>query len=186
MIGVLGGAFDPPHNGHVGLARGAKDAFGLERLVFLVAANPGHKDVGTSAEERLALAQAAFSGLGDVVLDEHARTIDAVHGGRFGDAVFVVGADEFADFLDWMDPNGVLEEVRLAVGTRPGYPRERLEAVLERLERPDRVLFFDIAPIDISSRDLRARRQRGEPLDGLVPAAVSRLIEERGLYRELD
>ena len=186
MIGVLGGAFDPPHDGHVALARGAKDALGLEGLVFLVAASPGHKDVTTPAADRLALAHAAFDELGEVVLDDHGRTIDAVRGGRFGDAVFIVGADEFADFLEWKDPNGVLDEVRLGVGTRPSYSRERLEAVLAELDRPERVLFFEIEPLEISSRDLRARLGRGEPVDAFVPGPVSSLIRERGLYPALD
>lgn len=185
MIGILGGVFDPPHDGHVALARGAKEQFGLERLTILVAAAPGHKEVSTPAEDRLRLAEAAFAGLGEVVLDEHVRTVDAVGGGRFGDAIFVVGADELAAFPSWTDPNGVLEEVRLGVGTRPGWPRERLEEVLGGLERPDRVLLFDLEPLAISSRDLRERIARGESVAGLVPPAVAELIEERGLYRPL-
>ena len=99
------------------------------------------------------------------------------------DPLFVIGADQFQDFPTWRDPDEVLDRTRLAVATRPGFPRERLDAVLHELRAPERVLFFEIEPQPETSRDIRARAAAGEPLDGLVPAAVGRLLEERGLYR---
>ena len=182
MIGLLGGAFDPPHNGHVALARETVDQFGLDDLTVLVTKRPGHKDVDLDPETRLQLARAAFPD-NDVVLDEHERTVDTLEHGPWRDPLFVIGADEFRDFLTWKDPEGVLEQARLAVATRPGYPREQLDEVLESLSRPDRVLFFEIEPLPISSRDLRARVARGEPIDAFVPPGVAELIAERGLYR---
>src|SRR5206468_5266650 len=74
-LGLYGGAFDPPHNGHVALVQAAKDALGLDRVIVLVVADPGHKRVETPAEVRLELARAAFPD-DEVVLDEHARTVD--------------------------------------------------------------------------------------------------------------
>jgi nicotinate-nucleotide adenylyltransferase len=182
VIGILGGVFDPPHNGHVAIARAAKERFGLERLVVLVSVRPGHKEVETPAELRFALTNAAFAD-DDVLLDENPFTADAVVDGRFGDAIFIVGADEFHDFLSWKDPEAVLREVRLAVATRPGYPRERLEPVLERLSDPGRVQFFEIPPLAIASREIRRRVAAGEPIDELVPPVVARLIDELRLYR---
>jgi nicotinate-nucleotide adenylyltransferase len=182
VTGILGGIFDPPQNAHVELARAAKGRFGLERLVVLVAVAPGHKHVATPAELRFALARAAFPD-DDVVLDEHAFTVDAVADGRFGDAIFLVGADEFADFPSWKDPEGVLEQIRLGVATRPGYSREQLDPVLKRLSKPERVEFFEIPPLDISSREIRRRVATGEPIVDLVPPDVARLIDELGLYR---
>jgi nicotinate-nucleotide adenylyltransferase len=182
MTGLYGGAFDPPHIGHVEVARAAKEQFGLDRLIVLVAERPGHKDVHLPADERLDLARAAFPD-DDVRLDPHGRTIDLLRDEDFGDSLFVIGADQFGDFLTWKEPDEVLEHTRLAVATRPGFPRERLDAVLERLQRPERVLFFEIEPQPEASTDIRARAAAGEPLDGLVPAAVGRLVSERGLYR---
>jgi nicotinate-nucleotide adenylyltransferase len=182
VIGLLGGTFNPPHNGHVALARQATDQFGLDDLAILVAARPGHKHVDLDPETRLRLARAAFPGC-EVLLDEHERTVDTLEDGPWHDPLFVIGADQFADFLTWKDPNGVLERTRLAVATRPGYPRERLGAVLEQLLRPDRVLFFEIDPVPISSEDLRDRVARGEPIDAFVPPAVAELIQREGLYR---
>jgi nicotinate-nucleotide adenylyltransferase len=185
VTGLFGGAFDPPHNGHLALARTALDHFGLERLVALVVVDPGHRSVVLDFALRLRLAELAFGDLPrtEVRAEEHRFTVDAVRGGRFGDAVFLVGADEFAGFPTWKDPDGVLAEVRLGVATRPGFPREALEPVLESLERPDRVEFFDIPELPISGTDLRARAARGERLDSFVPPAVAVEIDRLGLYR---
>jgi nicotinate-nucleotide adenylyltransferase len=118
-----------------------------------------------------------------VRLDPYPRTIDLLRAERFDDPLFVVGADQFAGFLTWQEPNAVLELTRLAVATRPGYPRERLEPVLAELDAPERVVFFEIDPNPTASRDVRTRAAAGEPLDGLVPAEVARIVREQALYR---
>lgn len=182
LIGLLGGAFDPPHNGHVALAKTAKRQFGFDELVVLVSARPEHKEVTLDVTRRLELARAAFPA-DRVELDEYARTVDTLRARNWPDPLFLVGADEFCDFLTWKDPEGVLELTRLGVATRPGYPRERLDSVLDRLARPDRVLLFEIDPWPVSSRELRERIARGESIDDLVPARVAELIHRYGLYR---
>jgi nicotinate-nucleotide adenylyltransferase len=181
LTGLFGGAFDPPHAGHVAVATAAKEHFGLPRLTILVAEHPGHKETHLPAETRLELARAAFPD-DDVRLDPYPRTIDLLRRESFDDPLFIVGADQFSDFLSWKDPDAVLERARLAVATRPGYPRERLDAVLEELDQPERVVFFDIEPNPAASRDVRALAAAGAPLAGLVPDAVEKLIQERGLY----
>jgi nicotinate-nucleotide adenylyltransferase len=181
-VGLFGGAFDPPHVGHVAVARAAREELGIPRLIVLVAERPGHKEVHLLAQTRLELARAAFPD-DEVRLDPYPRTIDLLRAERFDDPVFVIGADQFAGFLSWQEPNEVLELTRLAVATRPGFPRERLESVLGELEHPERVHFFEIDPNPAASRDVRALAAAGEPLDGLVPPEVARLIRERGLYR---
>ncbi len=181
MTGLYGGAFDPPHLGHVEVVRAAKRDFGLPQLVVLVSAQPGHKGTVLDAEERLELARAAFPDE-DVRLDEYSRTIDMLRDADWDDPLFLIGADEFADFLTWKEPDEVLERARLAVATRPGFPRERLQSVLEQVRHPERILFFEIQPHPIASRDLRERAAAGERLDGLVPEAVARLIADRHLY----
>jgi nicotinate-nucleotide adenylyltransferase len=95
----------------------------------------------------------------------------------------VVGADQFRRFLAWSEPEEVLERTQIAVATRPGFPQDDLDGVLAQLDRPERVLFFEIEPNAGASTDVRARIAAREPLDGLVPAAVARLVAERGLYR---
>jgi len=180
--GIFGGAFDPPHMGHVALAREAKRRFGLDRLVVLVAENPEHKQVDTPAEDRLALARAAFPG-DDVRLDEHPRTVDMLRAADWEDPLLLVGADQLADFRHWREPNAVLDMARVAVATRPGLGLEELSNALSELGRPDRIELFPIEPWPVASRELRDRVARGESIDGLVPEAVAEEIARRGLYR---
>ncbi len=184
-VGILGGAFDPPHNGHVALAREAIAHFGLTRLLVRVVAAPGHRDVTGSAEDRLALATAAFANIAgvEVALDPHARTVDSLKALGLDDPVFLIGADELASFPAWTEPGRVLELARLGIATRPGVARERLDAVIEGLARPDRVELFEIEPLPISSSEIRDRVDAGEPIDDVVPAAVAAEIERRGLYQ---
>ncbi|MFL5960779.1 MAG: nicotinate-nicotinamide nucleotide adenylyltransferase [Gaiellaceae bacterium] len=179
---LYGGAFDPPHLGHVAVADAARKRFGVERLVVLVGERPAHRSVHASAADRLVLARAAFPA-DDVRLDPHPRTVELLRAESFDDPVFVIGADQFRGLLEWSEPGEVLERARIAVATRPGFPRQHLDGVLEKVARPERVVFFEIEPNPGASTDVRARAAAGEPLDGLVPAAVLRLIEERGLYR---
>lgn len=189
-VGLYGGVFDPPHNGHVALANAALEHFDLDGLLVLVVVDPGHKPAEAPFEQRFDLVRLAFAGLPqtEVHPEGHAYTVDALraHGrreNRFADATFLIGADEFGDFLSWKDPDGVLELTRLAVATRPGYPRERLDPVLSALAHPERVEFFEVPAVEASSRDIRARIRAGEPIDALVPTAVARKVVSAGLYR---
>jgi nicotinate-nucleotide adenylyltransferase len=182
LTGLLGGAFDPPHAGHVALADAAEQELGLSELVIVVVADPGHKEVHCPIETRLALARAAFPDR-PVEVDDHSRTVDMLRAGRWRAPVFLIGADEFADFPTWKEPDTVLELARLGVASRPGYPRERLEEVLATLVHPERVLFFEIEPVPVSSSEIRDKVARGESIHGLVPPAVAAEIAGRGLYR---
>jgi nicotinate-nucleotide adenylyltransferase len=179
--GLLGGTFNPPHNGHVLLADTARKRFGLDPLRLHVSTNPPHKSVDVPVETRLELTRLAFPG--DIVVrDDHPYSIDTVTG--YGDeAIFLIGADQFAQFLTWREPDEILEHVRLGVATRPGYPREELDAVLRALRRPDRVELFDMEPVPISSSDIRRLAAEGASVSDRVPPLVAVAIERLGLYR---
>jgi nicotinate-nucleotide adenylyltransferase len=177
MSGILGGTFDPPHNGHVALAKAALEQLPIDELVILVIEHPGHRGVVADPQTRLRLAQAAFPGM-NVRLDPHAFTVDAVRAGGFGEhAFFVVGADQAAGFGRWREPEEILKWVKLAVGTRAGYPVPDLSSF------GDRVVVFELASPDVSSSEVRKRVKAGEPTDDLVPAEVAKLVEELRLYR---
>jgi nicotinate-nucleotide adenylyltransferase len=190
--GLLGGTFDPPHNGHVALARAAMQELALERLLVMVTGQPPHKAVRTEAEIRYRLAAAAFGDLPGVELprDELDRagpsyTVDTVQEleRRYGDVVLVLGGDMFASFPTWHEPDRILDHARVAVAARPGTSPEHRDEVLGRLEHPERVIFFDLPPVDISGSEVRRRVEAGEVYAHLVPSAVARFIEELGLYR---
>ena len=177
MTGILGGTYDPPHNGHVALAKAALEQLPIDELSVLVIEQPGHRGVVADPQTRLRLAQAALPEM-SVRLDPHAFTVDAVRAGGFGeDALFIVGADQAAGFSHWREPDEILKRVKLAVGTRAGYPLPDMSRF------GDRVVVFELASPDVSSSEVRRRIAAGEPIDDLVPPAVAELIEELGLYQ---
>lgn len=187
-VGLLGGVFDPPHVGHVALARAALEQLDLDTLLVLVVADPGHKRATTSAETRLELTRIAFAELptAQVELDRHARTVDSLEERKFDDAVFILGADELADFSRWKRPERVLELVRLAVATRPGVSEREFREARARVSAPGRVVSFAMPAISVSSSDIRERVARGETVDGLVPAPVADAIARLGLYADAE
>ena len=89
----------------------------------------------------------------------------------------------FAGYPTWREPGRILEHARLAVAARPGTSPQDFDEVLGRLERPDRIAFFDMPPVDISASEVRRRVAAGEEYAHLVPPPVAQLIAELGLYR---
>lgn len=174
VTGVFGGRFDPPHVGHVALGRAAVERFGIDDLRVTVVADAAHKPSVASAADRLAMAELAFAELDAIVeLEEHRYTVDALEAAGYDDPIFLIGADELVAFPTWKEPERVLELARLGVATRPGYAPATTSP---------RIQLFELEPQPVSSSEIRERTRRGEPIDGLVVAAVARYIEERGLY----
>jgi nicotinate-nucleotide adenylyltransferase len=172
-LGLFGGAFDPPHVGHVALVHAAKLALGLDRVIVVVVVDPGHKRVVTPPDVRLRLARAAFPD-DEVVLDEHARTVDMLRAHpEWHGATFLIGADELEGFPRWKEPEEVLRLVRLGIATRPGHDVE--------LSDPERMTCFELVE-PASSHGVRERLERGEDARDVIPAAVWGMIEREGLY----
>lgn len=173
-VALFGGAFDPPHVGHVALLEAARERFKPDGLRVFVIAEPGHKHVVADAPARLRLAQAAFPDA-EVILDDHPFTVDMLRDLELEQPLFLIGADEWRDFATWKEPDEVLRLARLGVGTRAG--------VESTTDAPDRVTFFHFDSPPVSSREIRARVGRGVHIDGLVPPAVADLISDLSLYR---
>ena len=185
-VGVLGGAFDPPHVGHVELARRGVEHFGLERLLVRVVEDPGHKDVATAPQIRLLLAELAFAPLdeAEVALDPFARTVDSLDALELDDPLFLVGADEFAAFL-------IVEGPRSRARARPARSRDtpgrrplpRSTACSARLARPERVVVLrDRAAAGVVVGDPHARRRGRADRRPRAPAVAAE-IARLGLYR---
>jgi nicotinate-nucleotide adenylyltransferase len=192
MVALFGGAFDPPHNGHVALVEAALEHFQPERLLVFPTGFAPHKPVETSPVIRLRLAEAAFIDFDrvlvsdyEIVRDEPSFTLATTLWAQqlYGDVMFLVGADQFASFDSWHRPNEVLRAARLGVATRPGYREQDLRRQLEKVEDPSRVEFFEIPPTPVSSTEVRSSIARGEDISGLVPLKVSELVGELDLYR---
>ena len=141
MTGLFGGAFNPPHLGHLELARRALEEFDLDRLQILVSGDPGHKSVECPVEERVALAKLAFADLPRTVVraDPYRYTIDLLRAEQPEDAIFLMGADQYRDFSSWKEPVAVLDRVQLGVATRAGVQPPPILP-----EHSGRVRFFEI------------------------------------------
>lgn len=175
VVGVFGGRFDPPHLGHLALARTAIGRFGIEELHVAVVVDAGHKASVAPAEDRLAMAELTFGELGAVVeLVRHRYTVDHLEAAGLDDPIFLIGADELVALPTWKEPERVLELARLGVATRPGHAPARTSPRIE---------LFELEPHPVSSTEIRGRVRRGEPLTGLVVPAVALYVDEHGLYR---
>ena len=175
-LGILGGVFDPPHLGHVALARAALRELDLAELLVLVIADPGHKATVTPAETRFELSRVAFEDVErtTVELDRHARTVDSLEERMPRDAVFVLGADELVAFESWKSPERIVELVRLGVAMRPGTTADAVRAVAARLAAPRRVLEFELEPLPISSFRRESQRSSGPPGSTVRPSRLRR------------
>lgn len=187
-IGLFGGTFDPIHRGHVEVAEAVRAALGLDRMLVVVANQPWQKQDRpvSPAEDRFAMVAAALAdrpGLepSRIELDRGgpSYTVDTVRQVLAAEpgasVVVVVGADVVGALDTWHDHEALRELVTLAVVDRPG-------AALVDPPPGWRSVHVPVAPMDVSSTDLRSRLEAGEPVEDAVPDAVIRCASERGLY----
>jgi nicotinate-nucleotide adenylyltransferase len=196
-LGILGGTFDPPHLGHLVCAQEAHAQLGLDRVVLMPAHLPPHKQIapgGPDAEQRLELCRLAIGGderfaVSRLELDRAGKsysvdTLRALHAHDPQDELtFIVGGDMAHSFPTWREPEAVLELATLAVAERAGAAREEVLGALAPLVGAERVRFFEMPRIDVSSSLVRERVATGGPYRYLVPDAVATRIAEDGLYR---
>jgi nicotinate-nucleotide adenylyltransferase len=197
-IGVLGGTFNPPHVGHMLCAQEALAALALDRVLLMPVHTPPHKelqaDPGPEARVelcRLAVAGAAGIEVSTLEAERPGRsytvdTLRALHDADPGNELtFIAGADQACGLPAWREPAAVLELAELGVAEREARRRDDVREALSALPGAlERVRFFAMPRIDVSSSLVRARVAEGRPIRWLVPDAVARAIEERGLYRE--
>jgi nicotinate-nucleotide adenylyltransferase len=197
-IGILGGTFDPPHVGHLWLATLAVDAIGLDRVLFMPAAQPPHKqgEAVTSASDRLLMTRLAIAGdeAFELTLIEMERsgpsyTIDSVVElrrlyGEEAELFLLMAADSLAQIDAWRQPDELLERIEWVVGPRPGAALPDRSSLEDRFgERASRIHLLDGPSLDVSSTAIRERVAAGHAIRYLVPRGVEELIVDRGLYR---
>ncbi len=194
---MLGGAFNPPHIGHLVLGHEAASQLELDSVVLVPTGVAPHKLIvpEPGPELRLELTRAAVAGDGLFEVSDlevrgdgpsyTARTLQRLHDERpDDDFCFLMGADVAAGLEAWHQPRRVLELARLGIAGRPGAMPDEAEAALDRLGASRRAEFVRMPELGISSTRIRRRVAQGRPIRYLVPEAVEALIAERGLYRE--
>lgn len=196
-LGVLGGTFDPPHKGHLLIARKAIEQLGLAQVLFAPTRQPPHKlrNNITPIEQRIEMVRLAIAPHPRFVLSRvdvdragPTYTVDTMRLLReqFGDSAelfFIMGMDSLANILTWRAPAQLIQLCKLAVFPRPGFVAN-LEAL--ELEIPGlraRVVLLAAPALDIAASDLQARVRAGQSIAHLVPEAVARYIAEQRLYR---
>lgn len=191
-IAIMGGSFDPPHNGHLILAQDAAEALFLGKVIFVPAATAPLKEHPpvAAALERLEMVRAAIAGRhGWEVCDWEIRqggTSYSLHTAQHlcerhpdADIFWIIGADQLVQLPAWHRIGELARRVRFAVATRSGDVLEPPTGL------PPEVRLVALPPrrLDISSTEIRARIPRGLPVDLFLPAPVCRHIERRQLYR---
>lgn len=213
-IGIFGGSFNPPHNGHLNSLQTVQKKAGLGRIhVIPNNRNPLKVPVeGPSADQRLEMVKKALSSYGEAFVpdDREIRrggvsyTVDTVMEFRkdhaADDLFLIIGADNFETFNEWKDYKKILTEANLIVTTRPGFempssPDElpsfvkdlTLEADFNfvELKTGRNIQFISLKDIEVSATELRKKLRTGRPVQTEIPLAVESYIRETGLYRPI-
>ena len=191
----MGGAFNPPHIGHLVLAQEAAAQLGLERVLLMPTGEAPHRRIDPEPGREVRLEMARLAAAGDELLEASDlevradgpsytfRTLERLHDECPRDELtFLMGADVAAALGSWREPERVLELARVGVAARPGAALGEAQAALERLGRAERLDPVPMPELALSSTVVRERVAAGRPIRYLVPDAVARLIADRGLY----
>lgn len=181
---IFGGTFDPIHKAHLTVAREAADAFSLDRVLFIPAGNPPHKDAGASYADRFKMVELACAADPRFVasrLEEGREKSYSIHTIErvkalpdSGEVFFVIGSDAFADIRSWHRWEDVVRETQFIVVSRPGHAYS--------IPAGARVHRLETVALPVSSSETRQALARGES-PGELPAAVAEYIRDRNLYR---
>jgi len=197
-IGLYGGTFDPIHFGHLVVAENCWAQLGLDEVLFVPAGAPPHKGgkVISNAADRIAMLERAVAdndhfAVSRVDVDRPgvSYSVDTVRLlqvelGPDTQLFFIIGGDSLGDLPRWRDPSQLIELCQVVAVNRPGYPAfspERLEPVIPGAG--ERIRHLTVPALNIAASEIRRRVAAGQPIRYMVPDAVVRYIEERGLYR---
>lgn len=194
-LGILGGTFDPIHQGHLVVARQARQVYDLDRIVFIPSGRPPHKSASSvsSGQDRylmslLATADEPHFHVSQVELmrTDTSYTIDTLRllqswAGPECRLHFIAGADMALDLPNWRQPDAILDQCRFVAVTRPGYDLNAIQNVLGK-QRAAKVEILALDTPDISSTEMRRRVADGEAISGMVAEPVEQYIRAAGLY----
>ena len=194
-VGILGGAFNPPHVGHLVCAQEALVQLELEKVVFMPVGQAPHRviehdpgaearremvelaagDDGRFETSRMEIDRAGPSYTADTLRDLHSQSPD--------DELFLIlGGDQAAALPRWHEPETVLSLATVAVVERSNWSRNAIGITIGRLPGAERIRYLDMPVMQISSSSIRRRVREGLPIRYLVPDKVANHIETNGLY----
>jgi nicotinate-nucleotide adenylyltransferase len=194
-VGILGGAFNPPHIGHLVCAQEALVQLELDRVLFVPVGVPPHReiDLDPGAEARLEMVELTVADderfeASRMELDREgpsytSDTLEQLGEGTQDDELFLIlGGDQAAALPSWHEPEQVLERATVAVFERVSWGRNAIMIKIGRLPGAERVRYLDMPLIQVSSSAIRRRVREGLPIRYLVPDKVADYIQTKGLY----
>lgn len=190
-LGILGGTFDPIHNGHLRMAIETKEALNLDKVLFEVALvspfrlSEVHADPSIRAEmvEVAIAGNPGFSvGKDEINREGPSFTIDTVRMFPNDEVTVIVGADALAGLPDWKEPDALFRLTKFAAIRRHGSD---VESTIQGFppEWKNRIELVPMPILEISASDIRQRVKTGRSIKHLTPDAVVQIIEQRRLYR---
>jgi nicotinate-nucleotide adenylyltransferase len=196
-VGLLGGTFNPPHVGHLVCAQEACWQLGLDRVLLVPVHTPPHKEAeeDPGVDARVRLCELAVAGDPRLAVSRveadvpgASYTVDTLrrlHERHPEHALtFIVGGDMAHSLPSWREPQAILDLAELGVAEREGVGREDIADRLAGLNgSAERVRFFSMPRIDVSSTLVRRRAAAGQPIRYLVPDAVAAEVERSEMYR---
>jgi nicotinate-nucleotide adenylyltransferase len=194
-VGILGGAFNPPHIGHLVCAQEALVQLELDQVVFVPVGQAPHRELehDPGPETRLELVELAIADDArfaasriEIERSGPSYTVDTLRELRAAapdDELFLIlGGDQAAALPDWHEPEEVLELAQVAVVERTTWSRNAIGIKVGRLKGAERIRYLDMPMIQVSSSSIRRRIAAGQPIRYLVPDRVANQIGATGLY----
>lgn len=191
-IGILGGTFDPIHNGHLELARYAQSDLGLAKVLWIPTGRSWRKadQPISDAKHRLAMTELAIAGepsweTSEIEIQRKGPTytVDTLEALEAGpEYTLILGQDALEDLPNWHQPERLISLAKLAVAVR-GESRQdssELDQILPGLSK--RVVWLDMPLIPFSATQVRRLAEDGTPISGFVPDAVEAYIKKHHLY----
>ena len=186
-IGVMGGTFDPIHNGHLVAASEVASAMQLDEVLFVPTGKPWQKQEVSSAEHRYLMSVVATASNPqfkvsrvDVDRPGFTYTVDTLNdlNEQFPDAdlFFISGADAIAQIIAWKDIDSVWDLAHFVAVSRPGHKLKLPKAPQGAISE------LEVPALSISSTDVRQRVAAGKPIWYLVPDGVVQYISKHHLY----
>jgi len=198
-IGILGGTFDPVHNGHISLAEDAIREANLDEVVMIPARiQPFKQERKTaSGEDRFNMLALAAGDNDHITVSRYELLQEGVSYtyltlrhmqeffGEDTTLYFITGTDSFLKIDTWRNAPELLSKYAYIIGTRPGYRQDELHDIVERITEKYGTVVINMSKTepDISATQIRVMLAEGKSVDDLVPPAVARYIREHGLYR---
>lgn len=197
-IGIMGGTFNPPHNGHLALAKRALDEFALDEVIFIPSANPPHKDPKDIIDKehrfnmvKLAIDKKSKFTISRIELDRTGinyavdtfNILKDIHGKK-AKLFYIMGLDSINEILDWKKPLELFKLCEFIVGTRPGTKIRTFKRLVKfppLQKEVDKIHIMELKE-DISSSDIRKKLRAKKSVSNIVPPKVLAYIKEHKLY----